>query len=50
MKIAKKTDRKQKVDLNTQLKTARSQVAPEWRSFQSKLNKVLEEVDKKAGK
>ncbi|MBQ5429261.1 MAG: hypothetical protein IIU35_02545, partial [Neisseriaceae bacterium] len=50
MKTAKKTHRKQKVELNTQMNEIRSQVSSNWHDMKTKLDKVLSATDEKAVK
>ena len=50
MKIAKKTHRKQKVELNTQMNEIRSQVSSNWHDMKTKLDKVLSASDENAVK
>ncbi|MBO7381098.1 MAG: hypothetical protein J6W29_02170 [Neisseriaceae bacterium] len=50
MKTAKKTNRKQKVELNTQMNEIRSQVSSNWHDMKTKLDKVLSATDEKAVK
>ncbi|MBP3222048.1 MAG: hypothetical protein J6M43_08445 [Neisseriaceae bacterium] len=45
MKTAKKTNRKQKVALNTQMNAFRNQISSNWHDMKNKLDKVLSSVD-----
>ena len=45
MKVAKKSDRKQRVELNTQMNVFRDQTSSNWRGVKAKLDKVLAGID-----
>lgn len=45
MKTAKKSNRKQRVELNTQMNEIRHQVSSNWHNMKTKLDKVLSNTD-----
>ncbi|MBR5675707.1 MAG: hypothetical protein IKX14_04630 [Neisseriaceae bacterium] len=45
MKTAKKSDRKQRVAVNTQINEMRHQVSSNWHDMKTKLDKVLSNMD-----
>ena len=50
MKTAKKSNRKQRVELNTQINEMRHQVSSNWHNMKTKLDKVLSNMDENAAK